>query len=178
MKKPNIDYVSVLDGIKSISARNEAFDKLDDQSKRLEIAWDALKLTKRGIITASNGCYWGIKLGDVQFESSTSKDFQRRLNKTSNFKGCSVCARGAIMLSLIRLGNNIKPDIDYGVDNGSEQTVRGFSMQSMKNMENEYELSTYNHPYRINTDEKLMNILCNVLVNGDFNTKDTTDYLI
>lgn len=175
--KPNIEYVSVLDGIKSIEERNKAFDALDKQSKRLEIAWDALKLLTRKVITPSHGHYWGEKLVDIQCESLYSTDFQQRLNKPSSFKGCSVCARGAIMLSLIRIGNNVSPN-DFSVDKGSDHNIRGFSMKSMLKMELEYERSEYDHPYINNTKEKLMNILCNVLVNGDFNPKDKTNYLI
>lgn len=175
--KPNIEYVSVLDHIKSIEERNKAFDALDKQSKRLEIAWDALKLLTRKVITPSHGHYWGVKLENIQSESLHSTEFQQRLNKPSSFKGCSVCARGAIMLSLIRIGNNISPN-DYAVDRGHDNNIKGFSMESMRRMECEYENCEYDHPYRNNTKEKLMNILCNVLVNGDFNPKDKTDYLI
>lgn len=175
--KPNIEYVSVLDGIKDIEERNKAFDALDKQSKRLEIAWDALQLLSKKYITPSFGHYWGDKLTDIQLKSLHSTEFQQRLNKPSSFKGCSVCARGAIMLSLIRIGNNISPN-GYAVDKGHNDNIKGFSMKSMLRMEGEYEHCHYDHPYRNNTKEKLMNILCNVLVNGDFNPKDKTNYLI
>lgn len=45
-------------------------------------------------------------------------------------------------------------------------------------MENEYESSYYDHPYKSHTEEKLANICYNVLVNGNFNTDDDTDYLV
>lgn len=75
------------------------------------------------------------------------------------------------------IGNNISPN-DYAVDRGHNGNVKGFSMKSMSRMEAEYEDCVYDHPYWNNTKEKLMNILCNVLVNGDFNPKDKTNYLI
>lgn len=175
--KPNIDYVSVLDDIEDIKERNKAFDALDDQSKRLEIAWDALKLIDKRLISGSWGSYWSYDLRVLSHECRTSKQFQKELNKNSNIEGCSVCARGAVMLSLIRLGNNIKPTDQFAYD-GNEGNIKGFSMKSMEQMESEYECSKFLHPYNTNTDEKLMNILCNVLVNGDFNPKDKTNYLI
>lgn len=175
--KPNIDYVSVLDHIKSIPERNKAFDALDNQSKRLEIAWDALKLVNKKVVVASNCFYWDFELIDIANDCNNSKQLQKILNKPSNFKNCAVCARGSIMLSLIRLGNSIDP-YDPHRDSGNKRNLKGFSMKSMVNMESEYERSEFNHPYKNNTDEKLMNILCNILVNGDFNIKDKTDYLI
>jgi hypothetical protein len=176
MKKPNITYKSVLQKIKNIEERNKAFDELSDEGKRLEIAWDALKLLKTDIITPSIGYYWGYKLEDIAEKSKDSKAFQKELNDVSSYKKCSVCARGAVMLSLIRLGNKVIPS--YYAGYGTESNVRGFYMASMEMMEEEYENSLYEHPYENNTKEKLMNILCNVLVNGDFNEKDTTNYLI
>ena len=177
MKKPNIRFKSVLDPIKSISKRNKAFNELSDEGKRLEIAWDALKLVEAGRIKASYGYYWDDKLHDIAKSSDTSEEFQKKLNVQENIESCSVCARGSIMLSLIRLGNSVDPS-DSWVSEGDDNNIKGFSMDSMYNMENGYENSRFYHPYKCNTEEKLMNILCNVLINGDFNPKDKNDYLI
>lgn len=175
--KPNIDYVSVLDDIKDIEERNKAFHKLNKQSKRLEIAWDALKLLTKNVIRPSHGWYWNPKLRDVAAKTWGSEDLQTTLNQNTKIRGCSVCARGGIMLSQIRLGNSISVS-DPAYQMGSRHNLNGFSMTQMKQMENEYEHSLYYHPYGHNTREKLMNILCNVLVNGKFDIKDKTNYLI
>lgn len=177
MKKPNIKFKSVLDGIKGIQKRNEYFDWLDDQGKRLETAWDSLKLVSRNVIHPSDGHYWDSILRTAVDGCEGSKQLQSALNNDKAIGGCSVCARGVIMLSIIRLGNSIAPSSD-NISKGDESILKGFSLDSMKRMEREYENSYYEHPYSTNTREKLMNILCNVLVNGDFNINDKTDYLI
>jgi len=143
----------------------------------LEIAWDALKLLEGKVISASFGCYWGIELGRIQRNSLSPKQFFKALNINKNIQGCQVCARGSIMLSTIRLGNTIDPD-DYHADKGDRENVQGFDYADLINMEGEYEDSSFFHPYYYRSDEKLMNILCNVLINGNFNTLDDTDYLI
>ena len=178
MKKPNIDYVSVLDDIKDIDERNKAFDKLSKEGKRLEIAWDMLKLLMSGVVKPSDGHYWNPKLMRVADSCFNSKELQKEFNDKKNIKGCSVCARGGLMLSQIRLGNSVNPNDTWFRDKGSSENLKGFSWISMRKMENEYEHCTYRHPYRDNTTHKLMNILCNVLVNGDFKVSDKTDYLI
>lgn len=175
--QPNIDYVSVLDDIQDIDERNKAFKKLTKEGKRLEIAWDTLKLVMEEKIKPSNGYYWSDKLFRLANRSVDSQDFHKRLNQDSKIKGCSVCARGGIMLSQIRLGNTVSPD-SWAMDRGESSILDGFSIHSMRRMENEYEMSQYKHPYSPRTKEKLMNILCNVLVNGDFKSSDKTNYLI
>lgn len=175
--KANINYKSVLDGIKNLKKKNEAFHALDDQSKRMEIAWDVLKLLEGEIIFPSCGCYWDDELHLIQQEeATTSEELCKLFNTSSKIKGCSVCARGAMMLSQIRLGNNLLNE--YAIYEGDDEILEGFSMDSFYYMEREYEKSEYDHPYRTNTKQKLMNICCNVLVNGDFNKNDRTNYLI
>jgi hypothetical protein len=175
--QPNIDYVSVLDDIQDIDERNKAFKKLTKEGKRLEIAWDMLKLLMQEKIKASNGWYWSDKLFNVADKCGTPEDLHKKLNQDSKFKGCSVCARGGIMLSQIRLGNTVAPK-SYAIDRGDSSILDGFSIHSMRRMEAEYEIDQYSHPYYRHTREKLMNILCNVLVNGDFKVSDKTNYLI
>jgi hypothetical protein len=81
-----------------------------------------------------------------------------------------------MMLSQIRLGNTISHRDEHRIE-GSEDILKGFDMSSFEDMENEYEYDDYSHPYERRTTEKLQNICLNVIVNGDFNTEDYTDYL-
>lgn len=185
---PNIKYKSVLQGIKNIKERNKAFDALDEQSQRMEIAWDTLQLITSNKVEGSIGSYWDRGLlnlqGDIRdevddgiiSEEKGSKEFQETLIKKLP-ESCKVCARGGVMLSLIRLGNKISP-IEFHAPKGDRDIIRAFDMDSMYAMESEYERSNYNHPYLHNSTEKLANIYCNVLVNGFFNTKDKSNYLI
>jgi len=177
MKKivANITYKSILARFKNIDKRNVAFNNLDPQSKRLEIAWDALQMVLLGLIQPSDGCYWSDALLEI---SGDSKTLQRKLIEgLPKPLACEVCQRGAIMLSQIRLGNSIGSN-DDDRDCGAGYNVKGFNYPNLVEMENEYEHSQYDHPYEYNTREKMANILCNILVNGEFNTEDRTDYLI
>jgi len=176
----NIEFHSVLQGIKDVKARTEAFHKLSNEDKRKEIAWDALQLVLIDRLLPSHGNYWTGDLSDIKLESSTPEDLQARLicaTQSTNSR-CVVCARGAVMVSTIVLGNHIDPVRDYSIAHGDQYNIQGFTMQEMKDMESEYEDGWFDHPYDTNTKEKLANILCNVLTNGFFNTEDKTDYLV
>ena len=175
LKKPNITFKSLLQPIKDIEERNKYFDYLSDEGKRLEIAWDQLQLIQRRKVKAIGNQigYWndGLKF---KTRSLTSKELQEHLLKIEK---CEVCARGRIMMSQIRLGNHISGD-DVDRIKGCNDNLKGFSIHDMRIIEEEYERSDYDHPYESGTTEKLMNILCNILVNGNFNILDQTDYLI
>lgn len=177
IKDINITFKSVLQPIKNIEERNQYFEELSDEGKRLEIAWDCLQLILANKIKASEGCYyWNHYLSKIRGKIDTSKEFQIELIKILP-KDCKVCVRGGMMLSQIRLGNKISPKSD-NVMEGSIDNIRGFTFNDFIIMEKEYEFSKYNHPYISSTSEKLANICCNILVNGNFNTEDKTDYLI
>jgi len=81
------------------------------------------------------------------------------------------------MIAQIRLSNSIDSSNSYK-EFGNTEIIKGFSMNSFVEMEKEYEHSWYHHPYEPNSKRKLANICCNVLKNGDFDIKDTTNYLI
>ena len=179
--KPNITYKSLLSGIRGINKRNEVYKSLTEEQQRKEIAWDVIMLLQKGMIEASDGCYWDNDLEDLYETSEDSKEVFRRFNKLEHT--CEVCARGAIMLSTIRLGNTYGPEeyenaycVHDGVMDGRSLTC--FSVASLRNMELEYEYNEFKHSPFNNTDEKLMNIMCNIIVNGDFNTSDKTDYVV
>lgn len=178
-KIPNIVFKSLLQGIKDIKKRNEYFDYLSDEGKRLEIAWDALQLIQKEILFTAGASkyYWNSDLFALRQRVNDAEAFQVELCNLTNIKNCSVCARGGIMVSRIRLGNKIAPNSD-NVDCGGENNLDVFNLQVMKDMENEYEISKFTHPYGIGSTNKLMNIYCNILVNGNFNPTDSTDYLI
>lgn len=176
----NITFHPVLQGIKDVKARTEAFHKLSNEDKRKEIAWDALQLVLIDRLIPSYGRYWGGDLLDIKLESETAEELQEEVIRAtqSTNSTCIVCARGAVMVSTIVLGNHIDPVNDHYLHAGSEDNVQGFTMKEMRQMEDEYENAWYGHPYESNTKKKLANILCNVLTNGFFNTEDKTDYLV
>jgi hypothetical protein len=182
MKKiiPQIKFKSLLDGL-TIEQKNEKFFELSAEGKRLEIAWDVLKLVTSGVMKASDGFYWDNETEDkYKYNDLSSKELCEGLNK---IKTCTVCARGGLMISRIRLGNKYKStEIESnGINYKSRELyslIDGFSESDLYVIERAYEYNKFNHPYMNNTEEKLANIMCNILVNGKFNTKDKNDYLI
>ncbi len=178
---PQIEFKSVLEDITDINKRNKRFKSLSEEGQRLETAWEALKLVVNNIADPSTHAeeyrYWNRELLNIVIYSHTSEELQKNLLKV---KKCTVCARGIMTLAKIRIGNNVDPVFNTETDiaRGCNDSTRGgFSFFDFKKMEIEYEFNEYGHPYCHNTKEKLANILCNVLVNGNFNIDDKTDYL-
>lgn len=172
----NIPFQSKLIDIIDLDAKNKAFSGLTKEEKRREIAYDGLKLIMFNMLAGNPGGYWNQTLHDMRDKAKNSKDLCRRLNKLPKAK-CYVCARGAVMLSQIRLGNNINPT-DRDVNSGRVGIVDGFSMFDMEKMESVYECWTRTkHPYECSSTKLLANIMCNVIANGNFLIKDKTDYL-
>jgi len=193
----NIPFQSVLTNIKDIKERNKAFDELSDEDKRKEIAFDSLGLILvEESMQAKGGDYWGTLEGAVK-QTETSEELQNFLLTAPK---CEVCARGAIMMSQIRLGNSIglKNNYYYDIEKGANQRLlKGFTVDTMDNMEQEFEgwvkaepgnpwgdrvqIKDYEsgcrQPYASGSNEKLVNILCNIITNGDFVPEDDTDYL-
>lgn len=184
--KTTIKFKSLLAGIKDIEERNKAFYKLTKQQKRQEIAWDCLNLIVRGTVKGARGAYWNNRLIRLAKKTETSNELQKML--VDNLPTCAVCARGGMMLSQIRLSNKLKPNFTCGIEgkdkmfdssitNGSDEKVKSFTMGDFYKMEKEYEYCEYEHPYGIKSTNKLANICCNVIVNGNFNISDKTNYL-
>lgn len=175
-------FKSALSRIKDIKKRNAAFAALTAEQKRKEIAWDVLTTLIAGQITAAAGSYWGTSLRRTQDYSRTAEDFQCKLldlpgvAKKEFRSSCAVCARGAVMLSTIRLGNKIHPRAEHATQ-GSRPLLQGFTMGQMHNMEQLYESGSPLAPYVDNSDAMLGNIMCNVITNGSFKKNDYTDYL-
>lgn len=175
----NIPYKSVLQHITNIEKRNKAFHSLSNRIKRKEIAYDALSLVLNKTVSGADGCYWDGYLTMTLANIEDPKLFQK---KVLNPPICQVCARGGLMLSQIRLGNNIshKPENytirDIASGSGGVK-IEGFNDRSFEKIENEYEFSYYGHPYNVGTTFKLINILCNIIVNENFDVKDDSDYI-
>jgi len=154
-----------------------AFDKLTNRQKRQEIAFDALNLLLSNVIIAQSGSYWGGKLNDIQNKSTNEKDFQENLCKIKTKEECFCCARGALMLSTIRLGNSISPN-SPSISDGDENNIKGFNYIDFREMEAEFEGYDYNGSfYDEGSNKKLANILCNIIANGNYKIKDEKDYI-
>jgi hypothetical protein len=173
----NISYKSKLTNFKEFEEKNLAFDNLSDEDKRKEIAFDVINLILNEIIGGSYGDYWNYTMRSLVKDNqdvSLQKLFTNENLK--NEENCEVCARGAVMLSTVRLNNKLNFQ-DRHVQSGNSFNVKGFNIDVMHIMEREYEASDYDHPYNNNTTEKLLNMFCNVLSNGNFNEFDQTNYL-
>jgi len=179
MKKPNITFKSLLQPIKDIKKRNEYFEYLSKEGKLLEIVWEALQMIVQETIRAygpyNSRHYINTNVLNMMRKSESADKLQKNLLELDN---CTVCARGGIMIARIRVGNKLEPN-NSCIEDGSKNNTSDFiEYYNLEEIEQEFEFSTYEHPYEPRTNEKLMNIYCNILVNGYFNTDDKTDYLI
>lgn len=191
-----IPFKSKLSNFRSIERRNKKFNSLPEKDQRREIAFDSVNILSMNMISAESGIYWNGPLGEKAIirtnsgpdKKVTAKKFQERLLKIKPKENCTVCARGAMMLSQIRLGNEIDPRKDRNYEEGcilggddpddfNKPNIKGFSEDDFLTMEEEFEHSSYNHPYQRGSNNKLANICCNVIKNGNFVVSDKTDYV-
>jgi hypothetical protein len=170
-----IPFRSKLPKYRNIENRNKVFNALSKKEQRMEIAYDALKLVSIGKVVAAYGEYWGHKLKSIEHRTNSPKEFQECLLDLP--EGCAACQRGLMMVSQIRLGNNIDPVADYDIHSGSEKIIKGFSMSKFFEMESAYESGIFGHDIYSKNSKRLANICCNVIANGNFNKFDKTDYL-
>ena len=168
-----IPFTSVLQPIQNIQERNNKFHSLSDEDKRREISFDLAALILSGNISGAHGEYWSSKLRDIL---EPDNDLYQ-LQLMNYLPECEVCQRGGMMLSQIRLGNNVNYYYNSYSSCGTEDIIEGFHMGNFHDMECEYENNVFDHPYENNTTEKLLNITLNVIANGNFDTKDKTDYI-
>jgi hypothetical protein len=179
-------FVSKLTGIKDIGERNKAFHRLGKEQKRKELAWDSLNLLIRKKLKSpgKRSHYWPMRLENIDIPDS--KKFQEKIVDIveNGQHSCTVCARGAIMVSTVRLGNKISGNTFLRYS-GQPRILQGFTLTDMKRMEDNYENYTViwlsgkdvRFPYKRQTTKRLANIFCNVLANGNFKLTDLTDYL-
>jgi hypothetical protein len=172
----NIPFKSKLERYKDIEKRNKTFDELTNEEKRKEIAYEGLKMVMKGTLKASWGCYWDGDLHNIADDCRDSKQLQEKLLNIPKSLNCQVCQRGLMMISQIRLNNNISPSTN-DKENGAIGIIKGFRFRDFQNMEKEFERNYYSHPYSNNTNEKLANICCNVIQNGNFSVEDKRDFL-
>src|SRR5688500_10191775 len=104
-----IPFESKLAGIKNLEERNNAYKALSIDDRRREIGYDMLMnyVNSRIKPQRASHCYWP---DDVRFALSVelnSATFQKKVIERENEILCSVCARGALMVSRIKLGNEI-----------------------------------------------------------------------
>lgn len=193
--KSILPYKTQLHG--SIEQVNEQFNAMNPVDQRKEIALDVLELLHvEGIRANPWSQYWTDDLKEKVRDIGNAKVFQQAIfHETKAESKCEVCARGACMLSTIRLGNEISPD-DYSICDivcGEEPIIKGFTIEELEYMENyyegqginivtdnEYDASDHewsNYPYSYHTNERLANLYLNVIYNGKFDYQDKTDYL-
>lgn len=108
--------------LKALVLRNEAFNKMSKAEKRVAIAKDVLETVKnRKIVPEANSYITGINTIDREL------DAQQAINK-KNFPVCSVCAWGACVLSMAKLGNTLTvgdiQDIDTSYINRDNATIK------------------------------------------------------
>lgn len=170
-----IPYKSKLPSIKSIKSRNKVFKTLTSEEKRKEIAYDALNIILTGNVTPIRLDYWSKELYDIRCK--TPAEFQELLY--TKLPKCSVCQRGLMMLSVIRLGNEVSSTNMFRNDgNNGILKSKGFDVETFIDMEHQFEgWSDKKSPYEKRSLKKMANICCNIIANGNFTTKDLTDYL-
>ena len=184
IKVPNVKYKSVLTKYRNIQKRNEVFNALDDETKRREIAFDALKLLLNETIAPAGANnthrhYMNQYLYNEMQESVNSEELQSKFISLIPKQECTVCAKGGLMLSQIRLGNSLCVKNGVSAEDiamGRADTLKGFDYKTFEDIEKSYEVHGRNF-YSARTTEALMNIFCNIIINGNF-YPDTIDYLI
>ena len=174
--RTKLEYKSILIGIEDVKKRNKKFHSLNTSNRRKEIALDVLSMLDQHDIVASSGCYWNRNLQNTLDDASSSQELQELLLDSSIYTSlnCEVCARGAMMLSTIRLGNRINPR-DSFVDQGDEGNQKHFTTTMFHEMEYVYE--HLRKPYQHNSKESLANIYLQVVQTGKFSECNKTDYL-
>ena len=83
------------------------FNALDSRKQRILVAKDVIAQLKAKKFKATKGTYVAIKdqaLSDAVEESSTEQLHER----FKTIKQCAVCARGAMFMSTVRLGNQFQ----------------------------------------------------------------------
>lgn len=156
---------------KSIKRNNETFHSLDRDSQKKEIALDVLSMIASDTMVGSHDSYWDTILYKNAKKITSASKLQKELR---NVESCSVCARGAMMLSTIRVGNKLKYTYgEEGLIDGNNHTQKHFDYGEYSDMENVYEdyantRQEYDIPYDRQSTECLANIFLQVMHTGTF----------
>lgn len=186
-------YVSKLKG--TIKEKNVQFKAMCAEDQRREIALDALKIMDHELIRPQSGVYWSrglYTITDGMSAEALCKFLNEDLYEDEN-KGCDVCAKGATMISMIRLGNTLDGHDGFRDGSATEDTdvdYFGFTQFEMDRIEQAFEgweltdlgmeLNEEYDPYPIDyrgSDYRLRNIYLNILKHGAFKMDDHTDYV-
>lgn len=182
------EYKSQLTHIKDLKQRNKAFHALAIEDKRREMALDALTLLQSGNLVADIGFYWDSELYDLLTDDSEST--QQNFCGL-NYTQCEVCAKGALMVSRIRLGNQISEIHGYDRGHIASGNVPEFDNYFSKTVWSDIE-NVFEGWVKMNVDlskdetfvifrhaeNRLVNILCNIIVNGNFDIHDKRIFLV
>jgi hypothetical protein len=166
-------------GISDIKERNKAFHALEIKDRRKEIALDTIELVFTDQIVASNGEYWTEKFREQVDLLETPEELQKLTLKglMTNSEPCEVCARGAMMLSTIRLGNELSPASDQ-LCKGTKNNQLHFEYEMYRDMEGMYEADGYYHDiYESNSVEMLLEIFIQVVFTGEYDPDESSDSL-
>lgn len=172
-----IPFNSKLSKLRNIEKRNAVFQSLSNEEKRKEIAYDVLTSYKNELIGRQKEFgYWPEEIIPKFKNLLDPVKFQSLLIKNEKNILCSVCARGALMVSRIKLGNQICGGPSNEFIQGGENTCPEFSDSQLESMEEHYEDDGFLR-YAERTPECIAAIFANILANGHFDKSDKTDYL-
>jgi hypothetical protein len=105
---------------RSYYKNNKAYEQASPASRRLMIAKDALQQLKAGRFTAKQGTY--LYAGELAEESGITETAQLHtlLHNPTLKSSCTVCARGALLLSAVRFRNDVTIDPLGGTSENSQ----------------------------------------------------------
>jgi len=176
----NIPFKSKLSRYKNIKNRNKAYDKMDPEQQRREIAYDVIKSVLSGsYIPRLKSGYIGSNLRLKMYREEDPAAFQMLAIEA---EPCKVCAIGGVMLSMIKLGNKFSCE-DHGWNNGGaeDEKLTGFKNDDLTVLEDVFE-GWDNHKHKTgldpyNANKTIINMMLNVIVNGKFLKTDTSNYI-
>jgi len=178
-----IPYKSKLSHITDVAERNTAFDALTSEEKRKEVAFDVLNRYSVGLLKKQeSSMYWPNNIVKEFQKLQTAEELQAAVI-ARHTEICDVCARGAVMISRIMLGNKITPNQSF-YDGDGESDGYKYEMPApeldddfLRVIEKNYE--TYGFiRYRKRTPECIAALMANIVQNGYFKWDDETDYLV
>lgn len=175
--REQLSYKTQLD-INDVNERNVAFHDLSREDRKKEVALDSISLIASKSIIGAHGCYWGSLFHNIKSTTSSAAELQSDLLYFPPMQPfCEVCQRGAMMLSLIRVGNNLDPSLD-DLDSGNISIQDTFTNQELSYMENLYEgFFDWNHDSIFRkTTEMLLQIGVEIVQTGNCGEEYNLNY--